>query len=308
MADLLTAEERTALQAPYGADRSGGAREVRRAVFPDANQIDPERTAALVLAIKSWAERLLKELSMQLRVSCSPCAVYQQTVSRGMLPVAAEESFWGIVEGHPEAVILLALPRSFAAALCERVFGAPMQAIVERELTAAEVKLLRELACGWFSLFAHAWKEHTVRLCRSSEEERIAGDDPTAEWIRFTSDLACGPVQGAISVTMAPSTSRQLLGESVSPGGGRSSPGQVAGLLGEVPLELRAVLGHAEFTLDELASLRIGDVVALGRRTEDPVDVTIDDLPFCMARVGVNGHRVALEVISDLTQEPKDGR
>src|SRR5439155_27288052 len=99
------------------------------------------------------------------------------------------------------------------------VFGAPMQAASERSLTVGEVKLLRDLACGWFTLFAHTWKEYTVRLCRSSEEERIAGDDPIAEWIRFTSDLACGPVQGSISVTMAPSTSRQLLGEAVTSAG-----------------------------------------------------------------------------------------
>ena len=82
----------------------------------------------------------------------------------------------------------------------------------------------------------------------------------------------------------------------------------MAGQVGDIPLELRAVLGHAEFTLDELASLRIGDIVALGRRTEDPVDVTIDDRPFCMARVGINGHRVALEVIKDLPREPVDER
>jgi flagellar motor switch protein FliM len=304
MADLLTAEERTALQAPYGG--GSAVREVRCAVFPNANQIDPDRTAILVAAIRSWVERLMKELAAQLRVACTAGTVFQQTVPRGTLPLAAEDSFWGVVEGSPQAAILLSLPRSLAAALCERVFGAPMQPCSERPLTPAEVRLLRDMACGWFTLFTHAWKEHTVRLCRPTEEEKIAEDDPTVDWLRFTSNLACGSVQGAVSVAMAASTARQLLGESLATRGGLPTAAELVARLGDVPLELRTVLGQAEFTLDELASLRVGDVVALGRRTEDPVDVTIGDQLFWRARVGINAHRVALEITHDLTQEPMD--
>src|SRR5690242_17365401 len=123
MSDLLSAEERSALQEPYAADRSS-VREVTRAVFPSVGQLDPERTAMLIGGLKCWFEPVAEDLSRQLRLACVPRPPQHQTIARAMLPAVSEEGLWARIEGIREGFLLVSLPRPFAAAICERIFGA----------------------------------------------------------------------------------------------------------------------------------------------------------------------------------------
>jgi flagellar motor switch protein FliM len=72
---------------------------------------------------------------------------------------------------------------------------------------------------------------------------------------------------------------------------------------GSLPLELRAVLGRAEFALDELTSLRVGDVIALDSRSPDPIEIFLGDRFFCRARAGLAGQHVALEILAEPQEE-----
>src|SRR5690242_14126269 len=98
-------------------------------------QLDPEQMAALGGTVSSWAERLVEELSRQLRVKCVARPPYQRTMAQRLLPPPDEEPFWGAMAGFPSHRVLVSLPRAFAVALCERMFGAPFQVREERPLT-----------------------------------------------------------------------------------------------------------------------------------------------------------------------------
>src|SRR5438874_257947 len=126
MSDLLSEEERSALQAPY-AGSIARTREVVRAEFPSVSQLDPERAVALVTALKRWLVPVSDDLSRALRVPCTARPPHLQMVGRPLLPLAEDEATWGSLQEHPESHILISLPRSFAAALCERLFGAPFE-------------------------------------------------------------------------------------------------------------------------------------------------------------------------------------
>jgi flagellar motor switch/type III secretory pathway protein FliN len=315
LSDLLSAEERTALQEPYQATGSR-APVVALAQFPDVSQMAPDRTSALNAALKRWMDPVLKELTRQLRVSCEPRPPFHQSVARHLMPLPDDQAFWATIEGCPgtgsgatDGVVLLTLPRRFAASMCERIFGAPLELRPDRPLTAAEVKLLRQLAGQWLGLATFAWPGRALRLCDEPEEEADGGEIASAEpdWIRMTTEFACGPVEGAVSVTLPPSTARLLLGEQFPVRYERLVPSDLSARLGEVPLELRAVLGQAEFSLDELTSLRIGDIIALDRRAEDPVEILIDDRIFFRARAGMAGQWVAFELIGQPLRETSHG-
>jgi flagellar motor switch protein FliN len=81
------------------------------------------------------------------------------------------------------------------------------------------------------------------------------------------------------------------------------TPTSIMGRVGDVPVELRAILGHASFTLDELSSLQVGDVIALDRRAQDPVDIVVHDRLLCQARAGIAGQLVAIELIGPPGEE-----
>jgi flagellar motor switch/type III secretory pathway protein FliN len=296
MSQLLTAEERLALQEPYAAtDRS--TKPVTPAVFPSVDQFDSVRIALLAEAFRRWLDFVAEDLSGLVRMACTARPPRYQDIEAGLPASADEEPFWATIDGAPGSDLLIALPRQFAAALSERVFGAPFELRDDRALTPAEIALLQDLIQRWFSGMPEAWDGRLLRLLPPAGEDEAApaGEEPV--WLRFESDLLCGTVLGGISVCLTPFTARVLLGEAMNSTVARPTAAALCSQLGDVPVELRAVLGRATFTLDELSSLRVGDVIALDRAAQDPVELVIQDRTLFRARAGVAGQWVAIELI-----------
>jgi flagellar motor switch/type III secretory pathway protein FliN len=303
MSDLLSEEERSALQAPYAA-AVDGVREVVRAEFPSVSQLDPDRATAFFGALKRWLTPLSQDLTRQLRAPCLARPPHLQSLARNLVPLAEEEAFWGLLDGSSEDYLLLTLPRGFAASICERIFGAPLELREDRALSPSEGSLLEELSARWMGALQHAWEEVAFLPCRPPEEDP-SGDSGGINWLRWTTELRCGSLEGTISLSMAPSTALLLTGAGVIGRSGPSAPTSMVGRIGDVAVEMRAVLGQASLTLDELSSLRVGDVIALDRRAHDPVDLLIDRRPLCRARAGVTGHVVAIELIAEPAEETR---
>jgi flagellar motor switch protein FliM len=275
-------------------------------VFASVGQLDPQRTASLAGSLRRWLDPLAHDLSRQLRLPCTAQPPCPQPVTGSVSAKDTEELLWAVIDGCPGAYVHISLPRLFAAALCERIFGAPFALREDRRLAPSELMLLDDLVRQWLALLRHSWPEHVIKPCEAPVSEATAGDTATPDWLRFTSSLLCGPVEGEISLTLASLTTRVLLGEAVALVPGSCSLERLVSRMGEVPVELRAVLGQADFTLDELTTLRIGDVIALDRRAQDPVEIVIQDRTVFRARAGLAGQWVAIELIGEPDEELRD--
>ena len=295
MSELLTADEREALRGLFPPTTS--TREVTLAQFPSVTQLDPEQTTALSAGLRRWLDALARDLSRALRASCAALPLRTQMVGRASLTLAEDEQFWCVADGDRTLRVLLSLPRRFAAAICERLFGAPLEPAEERRLTSAEVRVIRELVEDWSRRLTDAWPGHTFRACPPPEAGEATGEEGAQSWLRFTGDLTVGPVEGAITVTLLPHTARRLLDQAAVPPVVTPDAAQVATRLGEVALELRALLGSAELTLDELTGLQPGDVIPLKRRVEEPLEIVIDGQTQFRARTGLAGQSIALEIV-----------
>jgi flagellar motor switch protein FliM len=296
MTQLLTAEERSALQEPFAlSDRS--TKPIAPAQFPTADQFDPQRIALLLDAVRRWVESVAADLSGLLRTSCTARPPRYQQLAACVPSPDHEELFWATMDGAAAGHLFVALPRSFAAAISERIFGAPFELRSDRALTPAEFTLLQDLVQRWFVGISDSWGEHPVRMLPAPREEDAVPGGDDAVWLRFDSDLFCGPVMGEISVCLAPVTARLLLGEAETQSAGVPTAGALQSRLGDIPIELRVVLGKATFSLDELSSLRVGDVIALDRAAQDPVELVVQDRTLFRARAGVAGQWVAIELI-----------
>jgi hypothetical protein len=340
--ELLSSEERNALRVPFGEGglahveaetRSGegrlgwsGGPPAERAVFPSVAQLDPERTAALAAAVLRWLEAVNRDLSRVIRAACDLWPPRQQSLPRAALPPSDETPFWARVDGHPGHYLLLSLPRPFAATICERIFGAPLVLRDDRALTAGEVALLTSLAKGWIGELAQIWPAFRFLPCDPPEQRGAiggggspgdadgrrsgdgvkgcsSGEARAGSWLRLLSTLCSGSVEGSIRVTLAPATARLLLGETGGMGPDPSSPADVNTRLGEVPLQVRAILGETQIRLDELSRLKAGDVIALKRNTRDPLDVYVADRRVFRCRAGLSGQQVAVELLSQSDEE-----
>lgn len=82
-------------------------------------------------------------------------------------------------------------------------------------------------------------------------------------------------------------------------GAGRA---EIASTLQNVEVPLTAVLAGVELTVDELASLKPGDVIRFGERADHPVRLSVMDQAMAWAAPGKVGDKVALRLLTPLQQ------
>lgn len=81
-----------------------------------------------------------------------------------------------------------------------------------------------------------------------------------------------------------------------------TSRGEIASTLQGVEVPLTAVLAGVELSVDELASLKPGDVIRFGERADHPVRLSVMDQAMAWAAPGRVGDRVALRLLTPLQQ------
>lgn len=64
-----------------------------------------------------------------------------------------------------------------------------------------------------------------------------------------------------------------------------------------VAIDMKVVLGEASVTLQELLNLNVGDVILLNRTTNRPVDLLIGGIRKFIARPGLVGKKMAIQVV-----------
>ena len=289
--ELLNPEERSALKSLYSTP------DVVIAVFPSVSQLDKDQQSAFFNGLTQWGVHFQRELSILLRLPCTFLPPQQMIVSQNQRWRGDEEIFHAAYGPEKGQSLSLALPRPFAAALCERLFGAPMSLQIDRPLMASEHSLLRELVAEWLGQLSAAFNIATLRLNDGSGTDHEQPDS-TSLWMRVECPLRCGSIESALSISVSVSSIRDLLGITYQQTQTEIAQEELSKQLGDVPLNLHAVLGEAEFSLDALVSLRLGDVITLDRRAEDLVDLKLDHSVLFRARAGLAGQNVVLELVS----------
>ena len=82
----------------------------------------------------------------------------------------------------------------------------------------------------------------------------------------------------------------------------RTQRAQAAALLHEqfheVPLDVRVAFRTTRVAPDEISHLQVGDVVRLSHPAAAPLDVSVDDVTFAHATAGLNGPRLAAQIVA----------
>jgi flagellar motor switch protein FliM len=199
---------------------------------------------------------------------------------------------------------LLAIPAALAFALIDRVFGGPGRlpdAIEGREYSALEQQTLKRIGTRMLADLAEAWTAiqriecALVGLEANPARLAIAGPSDAIVVVELGCDIGGGPASLLLAI---PYPSLEPLRDRL--GAARATPTSVsdrewlatlsnAVRLAEVTVS--AELGHHEISARELLRLRVGDVVALGTRGEDPVTLRVENVHVMTGLAGVSrGH------------------
>ncbi len=66
---------------------------------------------------------------------------------------------------------------------------------------------------------------------------------------------------------------------------------------GQVPLSLSVEIGKAEISVSELLSLKVGDIIQLGRKIKDPLDANIEGMPKLIVKPGTADGNYAVKIL-----------
>jgi flagellar motor switch protein FliM len=215
-----------------------------------------------------------------------------------------------IASGADRPPLVLALEQPFVLEAVDRLLGSDGRAaVIERALTEVDKVIAKRFFTTLSNCLASAWKEmcgEDLALQRVIGAEQgadvAAVEEPT---LVLNIDARLGGESTAMSLLIPFNAINALLARmrNVAPPD-PAATSAVATSLGGIGIELRAELGAAELTADEVLALKPGDVVTLDTPAAGGVILYADQVPLVAARPGRNGRRRAVQVDSSLGEPP----
>jgi len=205
---------------------------------------------------------------------------------------------------------LLALSAPLAFALIDRVFGGPGQVpegMSGREFSAIELQTLQRVSARILADMAEAWAPvqkvdcAIVRVESNPAYLTITSPSEAVVAVEVVCDLGAGPAPLVVALPYAMlEPLRERLGApQAAPvsGSDREWLAAIAGAVRQAQVDVSAELGHHEISTRELLQLRVGDVVSLGVRGEDPVALRVESIHVMTGMAGVSRGQNAVRVV-----------
>src|SRR3954452_2200098 len=288
-------------------------RTIRVVDFRRTVKFKAEHQDRLKRAVETFCRVAATRLTSELR---EPAALDLVDAEQGMwsrvhagLPVPSSRPT--IPAGIDSPPIVLTLEQPFILEAVDRLLGSDGRAdVVERPLTDVDKLIARRLFATLAHCLASAWKEmcgEDLELQRVMTYEQVA-DVAAVEEPALVLNLEAK--LDTLSTRLGLLIPYNAIGALLSRMRNAPKPDPLSGAalaasLGGIGIELRAELGSASLTADEVLRLSPGDVVSLDTHATGGVVLYADQVPVATARPGRNGRRRAVQVDSSLGKTPE---
>lgn len=207
------------------------------------------------------------------------------------------------VEGS-DAPIWLELSPQLALVMVERALGGPGSAAELRPLSRVEQAILQDTIVVLAETLADALEPAGVRITGIErivqEPSALHAADPhhrvTLVVHRVAMQVAGGTVEGLLTLVEPAAVLDRLAPRPPAVPAVTPADGPLARRLPEVAVDLRARLRPTALPAASLAALRVGDVVTLAHRVDEPVVASVAGVEVLRAHLGQRAGSVALRV------------
>ncbi|RMG09131.1 MAG: hypothetical protein D6731_20345 [Planctomycetota bacterium] len=287
MSDLLSQEELGALLDLVGSGRGAGksavrAREAQPYDFQRRSKLTPREHSRLERLIERGARATVGPLRRLLRVATavSPPLGAQVGVRRFLDGLPPSSVLFALSLAPEEGLGALVLEADFLARAVDRMLGGEGTSSPGGDPTRAALSLGRRLAEAFLQPFREVLRELaplTLSVERVEVDAPLSRSLPASEpLVTYEFEVVAGPVKGTVRLALP---ARLLAGALQRPQ--RTQEGNpvrkldAGGFVGQLPLEVSAVVGETPIPLRTLLNLEVGDVLTLGQSTHDPVEVRV---------------------------------
>ena len=201
---------------------------------------------------------------------------------------------------------LMAIEPALVFALIDCMFGGPGRPLKDiREFTLIEQRIMKKFVEKLLRRFEDAWKEiHpvSIRLQKTETKPEYAhpvGPNELMIVVMFTlkgPEFSGNLHVGLPSLMLEPIKDKLCVKDDVDKEPPRSWRKPIRTLLLDTRVNVAAELGKAVLTIRDILSLKVDDVVRLDTGPEDPIVVTVDEVPKFQGYPGVVKGNRAVEI------------
>jgi flagellar motor switch protein FliM len=261
-------------------------------------------------------ERLLRRLPQSLAtlVGTTPtltlgaCETIRFATFRNRLAPGSCLQLFTMLPLRGQALLAISAPLAFA--LIDRVFGGPgrlPEAPEGREFSAIELQSLQRVGARILDDLAEAWAQVQRLECAFVRVEAnpayltITGPNEGLIVVEIACDLGAGTAPLVIALPYAMlEPLRERLGApqaAAVSGSDREWLAAIAGAVRHAHVQVSAELGRHDISARELLQLRVGDVLPLGVRGDDPVVLRVENIHVMTGLAGVSRGQNAVRVV-----------
>lgn len=292
-----------------------GTPEVRPYDFVHPDKLSKSNLRALRLVFSGLERPWTATISTKLRTEAqaSLLSFEQMPFSKYAESVSENTVFFTIVMPPLRGYAIVDISPEFALRLIDRLAGGKGEMLQQaRGLTEIERRITGRFLSNLMPGFIDAWKpvtsvEAVISESFSSVEDIEIEPQELVLVVGMALNSALGehqikivlPVSSLDPVLKLLDPQRWLKSETSD----KSTPTQsLAILLNDIPISASVQLGRAQVSVQDVLNMEVGDVVRLDSKVNDPLLVRIGDEVRFLARPGLVGKRISVQVIDKIEQ------
>ena len=277
----------------------------------------PERVSKEQLkGLQSLFEAFSREVSivfppfLRTVVRVDLTSIDQLTYDEFILSVARPTALSIINMAPLEGNAVLELSPTMVFPILDRVLGGKGVSLSEpRELTEIESRIIQRIAMMILDSLKRSWEQLIqFRLSIVTQEsdplivQIVAGSEMV---ILVGYEVHIGDNVGTMNMCIPLLVLNPVLDQisrqthfmrRMSPELAAKARKVINGIVSQTLVEVDSILGHTPLRLDQVTRLQVGDVIQLNSSPQEPITITVGELPFFHAQPGRKGEQSAVQI------------
>ncbi len=293
-------------------------KQVRNYDFARPAKFSKEHLRTLEIIYEHYGRLLSTNLPLYLRKSVQISVASSETVVFSEFSNALSNPvILGIVNFNPlQGQIILELAPNLGFAMIDRMLGGQGVPIdKERDFSDIELVILNKIMTICMQLMRDPWKnvvdiEPFLERIETNPQfaQIIAPNDMIAI---VTLNLKIGDVEGFMNVCLPYSTVEDIMDKlntkfwysTMKESNDEDYSQYVESMIRRVDAPVKAVLGKSMITVNDFVNLQCGDIIRLGTRTDDELEIYVGNIKKFMAMPGKSDDKYAVRITSVIREE-----
>ena len=298
--------------------KDSGEKQVKNYDFARPSKFSKEHLRTLEIIFEHYGRLLSTNLPIYLRkniqveVMNSEAITYLEFSNSLSNPVLL-----GVVDFAPlQGSILMEMATTLGYAIVDRMLGGvglPMEK--SREYTEIELLIIERIMSVCVELLREPWEnvlDVHPRLERIETNSQFAQIISPSEMIAIvTVNIKIGDVEGLMNVCLPYLTLETVMDKlntkfwyaNMTEKDDVDYKDDIAELISRAEIPVKAVLGNSEISVNDFATLQVGDIIRLDSKIDSELDVYVGNIKKFTALPGANGKDYAVRVTSVIREE-----